>query len=81
MTNEWEQGVIVPIQIREDHWVRVGFIPHDLTPHEADRIAKVVTAYAQGTEAGTAETEDTGSVHDGPVAESDAPSHAPETRP
>jgi hypothetical protein len=28
---------------------------------------------AQGTEAGTAETVEQGSVHDGPVAESDAP--------
>jgi hypothetical protein len=28
---------------------------------------------AQGTEAGTAETVKQGSVHDGPVAESDAP--------
>lgn len=49
--NEWDTGVIVPIQIREDHWVRVGRIPHDLTPTEAKRICAVITAYASGTEA------------------------------
>jgi hypothetical protein len=32
-----------------------------------------VVRAAQGTEAGTAETVKQGSVHDGPVAESDAP--------
>lgn len=58
MTNDWESGVIVPIQIREDHWVRVGRIPHDLTPAEADKIVRVVLAYAPGIKAGDAQ-EDT----------------------
>ena len=81
MTNEWEQGVIVPIQIREDHWVRVGFIPHDLTPTEADRIAKVVTAYAQGMSAGTAKTAQPVEGEARQPGPKDAPDHAPETRP
>jgi hypothetical protein len=35
--------------------------------------AEICPRAAQGTEAGTAETVKQGSVHDGPVAESDAP--------
>ena len=54
MVNEWETGVVVPIQIREDHWVRIGRIPHDLTPQEAERIANVT--YTAPTETGEVET-------------------------
>jgi hypothetical protein len=58
MMEEWEQGVIVPIQIREDLWVRVGRIPHDLTPEEADRIVRIVLAYAKPATTGTLSHED-----------------------
>jgi hypothetical protein len=39
----------------------------------AERDEYLFRIVAQGTEAGTAETPQSGSVHDGPVAESDAP--------
>jgi hypothetical protein len=76
--NEWECGVIVPIQIREDHWVRIGRIPHDLTPAEAERIAAVVRAYASGTltEGGDAK-QAPGESLSGPVAKPDAQGSTP----
>lgn len=46
MFDDCDGGVIVPIQIRENHYVRVGRIPHDLTLAEARKIADVVMAYA-----------------------------------
>jgi hypothetical protein len=46
----------------------------DWFPHFREGVPKPANdRAAQGTEARRAETENTGSVHDGPVAESDAP--------
>lgn len=36
---------ITPIQIREDHWVRIANLPHDLTEAEARKIADIVIAH------------------------------------
>lgn len=43
---EAQQG-IVPIAIRPDVIVRVQRLPHDLTPAEADKIARVVLAFGE----------------------------------
>lgn len=41
---------LVPISIREDWVVRVGWLPMDLTVEEAEKIGRVVRAYAtEGT--------------------------------
>ena len=81
MTNEWEHGVIVPIKIREDYFVRIGRIPHDLTPAEAELIGRVLAAYAQGMSAGTAEPVQPAQGEARQPGPKDAPDIAPETRP
>lgn len=39
---------VVPVPIRDDHVVYLANLPLDLEPDEADRIARVIRAYATG---------------------------------
>lgn len=51
MKDDWRaEARIFPIQIREDLFVRIQNLPHDLTKAEAERICRVVMALSEGTE-------------------------------
>jgi len=40
------RDLILPVAIRENVVVHIQDLPHDLTPKEADKIARVITAFA-----------------------------------
>lgn len=44
---------IVPVPVRSDHVVYIDNLPLDLTPAEAERIARIVRAFADGERKGT----------------------------
>jgi hypothetical protein len=76
--HDWQLGEAVKLW-EPGHELRVkecrigGWESHYLFEGYAGHYNTVMFEPAQGTEAGTAETVKQGSVHDGPVAESDAP--------
>lgn len=43
------EAEIIPVEIRPGEFVQIYGIPYDLTEQEADKIARVVKAYATGT--------------------------------
>lgn len=53
------EGQIIPIALREDVTARVH-IPDDLTPGEAEKIARVVKAYATPTPSPETMTQEVG---------------------
>lgn len=42
--------LIIPIRIREDLVVKVGFLPEDMTKEEADKICRIIMAFATEVE-------------------------------
>lgn len=40
-------GEIIPIEFRENQYIRIKGIPHDLTEDEANRIANIIKAMVE----------------------------------